>query len=154
MSQDTVETGSAWLEVRLEEELGEPGRRIAADVLADLVDGSPERPACRSLRSLVDLECATAHDVQRGRIALGRDRGFPEFGDHRRNAIERHVAAIEAVAERDGASDHDRAVSTDGDRWVRLLNGLGLDLRARHLIELPSELDDVIRPDRLQATQE
>src|SRR5712691_12778923 len=58
------ERGAAGSEVAFEEQLGEPGLRVTLDVLADLVERTPERSAVLPLGCVVDAVGAAADDVQ------------------------------------------------------------------------------------------
>ena len=87
MCENGADLGASGLEVRFEKQLGESGRRVAADVFADLVERAPERPALGPLRLGVDVERPAAHDVKRRWIPLGRNVG--QRDDRIEDAFER-----------------------------------------------------------------
>ena len=141
-------------DVRLQEELGQPELGVAPDVVADLVERAEEGPAIRALGVGGGEERPAANHLEPRGIPPGLLRGRPELLDERRDPVERHVAAAEAVAEGHRPPDGRRPVAPDGDRRVRDLDRPRPDVGARHPVELPPELDRVLRPDRLETGEE
>src|SRR5215469_13795972 len=126
-SKRLVEVGAVGLEVALEEQLSEPGLGIARDVLPDLVERAEERTAVLALRRLLHQVSAATDDVKGAGIPARRLRGGLDLVDEGHHLGHGHVAAVEPIAEGDGALDDGRAVAADGDGRMRLLNRLRLD---------------------------
>ena len=74
LPQHRCDLGTARLEVRIQEELRDPGFGVVPDVLANLTGGARERPAARSQRLGRKAERATAHDRKPRRVTAGSAR--------------------------------------------------------------------------------
>src|SRR5262249_61303635 len=104
-----------------QEELGHPELRIAAHVLVDLLDRAEEGAPHAAPRRVVRVELSAADDLEPRRVAARALGLFAQGLDERRDAIEGHVATVEAVTERHRAPDRGHPVSTDDDRGMRRL---------------------------------
>src|SRR5262249_57594074 len=81
--QVALETHTAWIEVALEEELGQSRLRVPPDVLTDLRSGAPERAPVLALWARVKLEAAARDDLQSGPIAAPLRPARPDLRHHR-----------------------------------------------------------------------